>query len=163
MATHTPEEAAKAELDRLTAAFTKADAELEKTRKPLHAAIVRHQKARSARPSEIADHTPYDRNHVRKVGKDAGVPPLRGPGAGPAPEYDEATAAKALAELDTLTAAYKEAERAVEAAREPLHAAIIRYYSDRTLRPGVIADHTPYDRNHVGVIVREAGAPPIRG
>ncbi|MEU9033799.1 hypothetical protein AB0D45_02625 [Streptomyces sp. NPDC048352] len=170
MATHDPApadeaaaKAAAAELERLTKAFTKAEDNLEKARTPLHEAIVKHLRARSAPPGVLADHTPYDRNHVGRLGKAAGVPPLRGPNAAPAPEYDEATQAAALAELDKLTAAYRKAEGKVEDARGPLHEAIVRNYSARTLGPGVIAEHVPYDRNHVGRIVKAAGAPLIRG
>ncbi|MEW2631630.1 hypothetical protein AB0903_08215 [Streptomyces sp. NPDC048389] len=163
MATHTPEQAALAELDRLTSAFNKAEGNVEKARKPLHEAIVKHLRARSAPPGVIADHTPYDRNHVGRLGKAAGVPPLRGPNAAPAPEYDDATQAAALAELDKLTVAFKKAEGKVEEARKPLHEAIVRTYSSRVLGPGVIAEHVPYDRNHVGRIIKAAGAPLIRG
>ncbi|WP_327415438.1 hypothetical protein [Streptomyces sp. NBC_01233] len=170
MATHDPaptdEAAAKAavaELDRLTAAFRKAEDDLEKARTPVHEAIVRHLHARSAPPGLLADHTPYDRNHVGRLGKAAGVPPLRGPNAAPAPEYNDATQAAALAELDKLTAAFRKAEGKVEDARKPLHEAIARIYAARTLGPGVIAEHVPYDRNHVGRIVKAAGAPLIRG
>ncbi|MFE4329663.1 hypothetical protein ACFRQM_09425 [Streptomyces sp. NPDC056831] len=162
MATHDPKKAA-AELDRLTAAFTRAEERLEQARVPLHAAIVRHLKERSAPPGKIAEHSPYDRNYVGKLGTAAEVPPLRGPDRPPAPVYNDDTAGKAYAELDKLTAAYQRAQGKVEQARVPLHDAIVRNYSDRTLPPGKIAEHTPYDRNHVGKIVKRAGAPLIRG
>ncbi|MEW2068408.1 hypothetical protein [Streptomyces sp. NPDC007346] len=163
MATHDPTTQALAELDALTRAFTKAEEILEQARKPLHAAIIKHLKARSAPPGLIADHTPYDRVYVGRIGKKAGVPPLRGPNAAPAPDYDERTSAKALRELDRLSAAWEVASELVEEARTPLHAAIIKHYTERTVRPGVLADHTPYDRNYVGQLVKMAGAPPIRG
>ncbi|GHA94334.1 hypothetical protein GCM10010346_16370 [Streptomyces chryseus] len=163
MATHTPEQTALAELDRLTSAFTQATTRLDTARDTLHAAIVRHLKARSAPPGKLADHTPYDRNHVGRLSKAAGVPPLRGPDAAPAPVYDEETERAALAELDKLTAAFNRAQAKVDAARDPLQEAIVRHYSARTLTPGVIAQHVPYDRNHVGRIVKAAGAPLIRG
>lgn len=162
MPTSTSATDAIAELDRLAAAFTKAEGALDAARKPLHEAIVQHLMARSAPPGKIADHTPYDRNHVGRLAKAAGVPPLRGPNAAPAPQYDEATQARAFAELDRLTAAYEQGEQAVEEARKPLHEAIVRHYSERTLTPGTIADHVPYDRNHVSRLVKAAGAPPIR-
>ncbi|UQA95657.1 hypothetical protein [Streptomyces halobius] len=163
MATRDPAQKATADLDRLTSAFTQAKEELESARAPLHEAIVRHLKARSAPPGKIAEHTPYDRNHVGRIAKAAGVPPLRGPDAGPAPVYDDKTEAKALAELDRLTAEYEQADEGVEEARKPLQVAIVKYYADRTLTPGVITQHSPYDRNHVGRIVKAAGAPSIRG
>lgn len=163
MATHDPAKKALAELDALTGTFKTAEEELEKARKPLHAAIIKHLKARSAPPGQIAEHTPYDRVYVGRLAKKAGVPPLRGPNAAPAPTYDEKTKSKALRELDRLTAAWEAASEAVEKGRKPLHEAIIRHYTDRTLKPGVLSDHTPYDRNYVGQVVRMAGAPLIRG
>ncbi|MFG2404231.1 hypothetical protein ACGFR8_07805 [Streptomyces brevispora] len=163
MATHDPTKKALAELDALTDAYTRADTALEAARKPLHAAIIKHLTQRSAPPGKIAEHTPYDRNHVGRIGKAAGVPPLRGPNAAPAPDYDAKTEAKAVRELDKLTAAWEAAGAAVEEARKPLHAAIVRHYTERTVTPGVLADHTPYDRNYVGKIIKTAGAPLIRG
>jgi hypothetical protein len=163
MATHDPAKKALAELDRLTSAFTRAEERLDAARVPLHAGIVRHLTERSAPPGKIADHTPYDRNHVGRLGKAAKVPPLRGPDAGPAPSYDPKTEAAALAELDRLTVAFERAGEAVDKARKPLQEAIVRHYTERTVPPGVLADHTPYDRNHVGRIVKAAGAPSIRG
>lgn len=162
MATDSPSETATEELDRLTAAFTQATTRLNTTRDALHEGIVRHLMARSAPPGKIADHTPYDRNHTGRLGKAAGVPSLRGPDAGPAPVYDAETERAALAELDKLTTAFKRAEVKVDDARVPLQEAIVRHYAARTLKPGVIADHVPYDRNHVLRIARGAGAPRIR-
>jgi hypothetical protein len=68
----------------------------------------------------------------------------------------------ALEELDTLTAAFKEAEALQDAAREALHAAIIKHLTERNAAPGKVAAHTPYDRNHVGRIAKAAGVPPVR-
>ncbi|TDD64792.1 hypothetical protein E1262_27275 [Jiangella aurantiaca] len=72
------EAAALAELDRLTASYTAAAANLERARAELHDAIIRHLRERSAPPGKIADHTPYDRNHIGRLGRAAGVPPIRG-------------------------------------------------------------------------------------
>ncbi|MFC9341448.1 hypothetical protein ACFT0G_25465 [Streptomyces sp. NPDC057020] len=163
MATHTPEQAALAELDRLNKTFTKAEEALDTARTPLHEAIVKHLRERSAPPGVIADHTPYDRNHVGRLGKAAGVPPLRGPNAAPAPKYDDDVQAVAVAELDKLTKAFTKAEEKVDELRPLLHEAIARIYASRALGPGVIADHTPYDRNHIGRIVKAAEVPSIRG
>jgi len=69
----------------------------------------------------------------------------------------------ALEELDALTAAFKEAEAIQDAARQELHAAIIRHLRDRNATPGKVSEHTPYDRNHVGRIAKAAGVPPLRG
>ncbi|MEU0275520.1 hypothetical protein [Streptomyces sp. NPDC006307] len=163
MATHDPSKAAAAELDTLTKAFRKAEEKQEQAREAVHDAIVKHLRARNAPPGKIAEHTPYDRVHVGRIAKGAGIPPLRGPNAAPAPVYDDATVDAALRELDRLTATFKKAEAKVEEARKPLQEAIVRHYSARTLGPGEIAEHSPYDRNHVGRIVKAAGAPPLRG
>lgn len=71
------EAAALAELDKLSTAYKRADAAREKARAALHEAIVRHLLERNARPSKVAEHVPYDRNHVGRIAKAAGVPPLR--------------------------------------------------------------------------------------
>jgi hypothetical protein len=78
------------------------------------------------------------------------------------PTYDPATEAAALAELDRLTTTYTSAVADMERARAELRDGIIRHLRERSAPPGRIADHTPYDRNHVGRIAREAGVPPIR-
>ncbi|WP_405944722.1 hypothetical protein [Streptomyces sp. NBC_00932] len=71
------EQAALEELDKLTAAFEEADAIRDTARDALHAAIVKHLLERNARPGKVAEHSPYDRNHVGRIAKAAGVPPLR--------------------------------------------------------------------------------------
>ncbi|WP_181785103.1 hypothetical protein [Streptomyces phytophilus] len=68
----------------------------------------------------------------------------------------------ALRELDKLTAAYEAAVRVVDQRREALHSAIIKHLRERNARPGQVADHSPYDRNHVGRIAKAAGVPPRR-
>ncbi|MFE9949317.1 hypothetical protein ACFYRJ_17500 [Streptomyces sp. NPDC005531] len=68
----------------------------------------------------------------------------------------------ALEELDELTAAYKKAEALRDTAREALHAAIIKHLMERNAPPGKVAEHSPYDRNHVGRIAKAAGVPPLR-
>lgn len=68
----------------------------------------------------------------------------------------------ALEELDELTAAYKKAEAVRDAARETLHAAIVKHLMERNAPPGKVAEHSPYDRNHVGRIAKAAGVPPLR-
>jgi IS5 family transposase len=73
------EAAALGEIDRLTAEFRDAIAETDRRRTALHEAIIRHLMERNARPGDIAEHSPYDRNHVRRLGVEAGVPPLREP------------------------------------------------------------------------------------
>ena len=72
-----PREAAIAELDRLTAAYTKAEERLASARENLQEAIARHLGSKTLRPGETAVHTPWDRNYVAKVARERGVPPLR--------------------------------------------------------------------------------------
>lgn len=77
-------------------------------------------------------------------------------------DYDKERQDAALAELDTLTAAFKEAESQLEQAREAIQEAIVRHLRERNAPPGKIAEHSPYDRNHVGRIRDAAGIPPLR-
>ncbi|MEU7149172.1 hypothetical protein AB0B15_14220 [Streptomyces sp. NPDC045456] len=70
-------EAALRELDELSAAFEAAKKPFDEARDALHSAIVKHLRERNARPGEVAQHTPYDRNHVGRLAKAAGVEPLR--------------------------------------------------------------------------------------
>jgi hypothetical protein len=69
--------AALAELDALTAAFEASRNAHEGDRKALQEAIVRHLRDLNAPPGEVAKHVPYDRNHVRRIADEAGVPALR--------------------------------------------------------------------------------------
>lgn len=68
---------------------------------------------------------------------------------------------EALAQLDEATERYRAAERAFVEARERLHDRIVR-----ALTAGVgtseVGRHSPYDRNHVNRIRRDAGIPPKR-
>ncbi|MFF5655241.1 hypothetical protein [[Kitasatospora] papulosa] len=147
------------ELDRLTSRYQRAEETRDDRRDALHAAIVKHLKARNAAPGIISDHTPYDRVHVGRIGKAGGVEPLiKGEKVTYAPE----AVAAATAELDELTSAFTAAEGAVDKARDALHPAIAKHYSDRHIGPGEIAEHTPYKRNRILQIAREAGAPRIR-
>lgn len=77
---------------------------------------------------------------------------------------DEEKAAEeaAIRELEALTATYRATEEAHIQARDALHEAIIRNLLAKTLRPGQVAKHSPYDRNHVGRIAKAAGVPPLR-
>lgn len=68
---------ATAELDKLTASFKRAERNYNKARDALHEAIVRHLTERNAAPGVVSKHSPYDRNHVGRIAKAAGVPPLR--------------------------------------------------------------------------------------
>lgn len=79
------------------------------------------------------------------------------------PEYDEAVKQAAYAELDALTEALVAANQAAKDARSNLHKAIEKHLRARSAPPGELADHTPYDRNHVDRLRRAAGIPKLRG
>lgn len=70
-------DAAIKELDKLSAAYEAAERALDKRRDALHAAIIKHLMGRTVRPADAEQHTPYDRNHIRRIAQAAGVPPLR--------------------------------------------------------------------------------------
>lgn len=154
-----PAAAALAELDRLSRSLTAAETVVHTARASLQEAVIRHLRERSASPSDVAAHTPYDRNWVRVLAREAGVPPLKQPGVKRAPlVYDGETRKAALAELDKLTDAFTAAERKLEKARRPLHAAIARHYLSRIVRPRVLVEHVPYDRGTIYAIVKAAKA-----
>lgn len=163
MVTTDPTTKALAELDRLSRALTDAEDAVEKARPPLLEAAIRHLRERNAPPNLVSDHTPWDRNWVRVRAREAGVPPLKGPNVTwPAPVYEEETQKAALAELDALTAKFTAAEQKVEKARKPLHAAIVKHYTNRTVRPGVLVEHIPYDRVTMYAILKAAEASSLR-
>lgn len=143
-------------LTNLTATYQKAEEDQETARKALHEAIVRHLMERNARPGKIAEHTPYDRVWIGELGRQAGVPPLKGPNAvGPAPKYDPDVQAAALAELDKLTEAYRKAGAAIEKTRPLIHAEIVKHY-EAGVGPEELSRHTPYDREWIGSVARSA-------
>lgn len=80
----------------------------------------------------------------------------------PTPEYDPASEAAALEEIDRLTTAFKEAQAVANEKRDALHEAIVRHLRERNAPPGKIAKHSEYDRNHIGRIRDAAGIPPLR-
>jgi hypothetical protein len=65
-------------------------------------------------------------------------------------------------ELDQLAARYYEAQERLDKARDALHATICDLLKEGILRPGEVADRTPYDRNHIGRIARKAGVQTLR-
>lgn len=77
-------------------------------------------------------------------------------------DYDPEVQAVALAEIERLTSAFNEAESALDNAREALQEGIVRHLRERNAPPGLVANASPYDRNHVGRIAREAGVEPLR-
>lgn len=70
-------DAALKRLDELSAAYEAAKKPFDEARDALHSAVVEILLNREARPGEVSDHTPYDRNHIRRIANAAGVPPLR--------------------------------------------------------------------------------------
>ncbi|WP_413808156.1 hypothetical protein [Streptomyces sp. OE57] len=143
-------------LDSLTRKFHAQETALAEARTALQEAIVRHLKARNARPGKVADHSPWDRVWVGELGRQGGVPPLKGPNAvGPPPKYDPEVQAAALAELDALTAAYTKAENGLDKLTPPIYEEIGRLYKEG-VSPTEMAPHTPYDSNWVGEIGRGA-------
>lgn len=68
----------------------------------------------------------------------------------------------ALEELDELTAAFLESQQELDRARDELQATIVTYLRERRLPPGVVAERSPYDRNHVRRIADAAGVQPLR-
>ncbi|WP_394427051.1 hypothetical protein [Streptomyces sp. SGAir0957] len=145
-----------ARLASLSATYREAEEEQEKTRQALHEAIVRHLRARNARPGAIAQHTPYDRVWIGALGRQATppVPPLKGPNAtGPTPTYKPTEQAAALTELDRLTQDLQRASAAIDETRPLIHAEIIRHYT-AGVSPEELSVHTPYDRKWIGEIAR---------
>jgi hypothetical protein len=71
------EAAALDEVAALAAELEAAEAVAEEKRKALHDAIVRHLSERNAPPGKIATSAKYDRNHVGRIARAAGVEPLR--------------------------------------------------------------------------------------
>lgn len=80
----------------------------------------------------------------------------------PVTDYDPQRQAAALAELDALKAVFEDAQRHLDTAREALQEAIVRHLKERNAPPGKVAEHTPYDRNHVRRIAEAGGVEPLR-
>ncbi|MCG6493414.1 hypothetical protein [Kitasatospora sp. A2-31] len=71
------QQAARDRLAKLSAAYLAAEAELEAARDALNTGIVDVLKARALGPSEVTRIVPYERQHVGRIAKAGGVPPLR--------------------------------------------------------------------------------------
>lgn len=71
------EEAAGALLDKLAADRKRLEDRLDAVQKDTHDAIVGILMAQTLGPSEVARRAKYDRQHVARIAKKAGVPPLR--------------------------------------------------------------------------------------
>ena len=70
-------QAARERLADLGAAYTAAEESLEAARTALTDGIVDVLKARTLGPSEVTRLVPFERQHVGRIPKAAGIPPLR--------------------------------------------------------------------------------------
>jgi hypothetical protein len=77
MTTPEQQQEARERLTKLATAFTDAEQQLEAARKDLNDGIVDVLTARTLGPSEVTRLVPYERQHVGRIAKTAGVPPLR--------------------------------------------------------------------------------------
>lgn len=73
------EQTARATLGRLSEQYASAESQLEKARAELSQAIADVLMARALGPSEVTRLVPFERQHVGRIAKAAGVPPLRAP------------------------------------------------------------------------------------
>ncbi|WP_435109414.1 hypothetical protein [Nocardiopsis synnemataformans] len=77
MASLTPDQTeALAELDAATERYRAAERAYVEAREHVHGKIVRALQA-GIGTSEVGRHAPYDRNHVNRIRKDAGIPSKR--------------------------------------------------------------------------------------
>lgn len=72
-------QAARDRLADLSAAYTAAESQLEDARLALNEGIVDILMARTLGPSEVTRLVPFERQHVGRIAKAGGVPPLREP------------------------------------------------------------------------------------
>lgn len=76
-ATEKKQQMARDRLTELGSAYEKAEAELEAARNALNEGIVDVLRTRILGPSEVTRLVPYERQHVGRISKAAGIPPLR--------------------------------------------------------------------------------------
>ncbi|MEU6340274.1 hypothetical protein ABZ883_04895 [Streptomyces sp. NPDC046977] len=76
-ATQAQQETARERLALLSADYVEAEKALETARAALNAGIVDVLTERTLGPSEVTRLVPYERQHVGRIAKAAGVPPLR--------------------------------------------------------------------------------------
>jgi hypothetical protein len=76
-ATEKKQQAARDKLTELGAAYQAAEEQLETARTALNEGIVDVLKTRTLGPSEVTRLVPYERQHVGRISKAAGIPPLR--------------------------------------------------------------------------------------
>jgi hypothetical protein len=75
--TERAQQAARDQLAELSAAYTEAEAKLEEAREALNTGIIDVLMAKTLGPSEVTRIVPYERQHVGRIAKAGGVPPLR--------------------------------------------------------------------------------------
>lgn len=75
--TEKKQQAARDRLSELGAAYTAAEGAFEVARRALNEGIVDVLKAKTLGPSEVTRLVPYERQHVGRISKAAGIPPLR--------------------------------------------------------------------------------------
>lgn len=71
------QQAARSKLTELAADYKRAEAQFEAARAALNEGIVDVLKTRALGPSEVTRLVPYERQHVGRISKAAGIPPLR--------------------------------------------------------------------------------------
>ncbi|MFJ9037971.1 hypothetical protein ACIRF8_15430 [Streptomyces sp. NPDC102406] len=76
-ATEKKQQAARDRLTELGAAYQAAEEQLDAARAALNEGIVDVLKSRTLGPSEVTRLVPYERQHVGRISKAAGIPPLR--------------------------------------------------------------------------------------
>lgn len=113
-------------MTRLTGRYEKAEAQLEQVRKEVSDEIAAILMARTLGPSEVTKLSPFERQHVGRIAKAAGVPPLR--------EATVISRAKAAAAQAPRSAAAAPRQQITQAVRKPVPA----------ISPKVLA--LPYDR-----------------
>jgi hypothetical protein len=77
MATEEDKQAARDRLAELTGSYETAETHLEQVRKEVTDEIAAILMARTLGPSEVTRLSPFERQHVGRIAKAAGVPPLR--------------------------------------------------------------------------------------
>lgn len=112
MATEEEKQAARDRLTRLTGRYEKAEAQLEQVRKEVSDEIAAILMARTLGPSEVTKLSPFERQHVGRIAKAAGVPPLR--------EATVVSRAKAAAAQGPRSAATAPRPQVTQAVRKPV-------------------------------------------
>jgi hypothetical protein len=123
MATEEDKQSARERLAKLTGRYEKAESQLEEVRKEVADEISAILMARTLGPSEVTKLSPFERQHVGRIAKAAGVPPLR-----------EATVVSRAKAAKELSPAAKPRQQVAQAVRRPVP----------TISPRVAA--LPYER-----------------